>query len=206
VSRLADSCYGAAPMQRSATIGLGIILLVLVAAAIFFGRSSGNAAKPTPSSKPVASAPSPPPSATPQNTALETAVEAALSPDQPGEERGFDILPDGRKAPELPESAPSLVRFGVIQFAYQGSQFASPGTRSKEDAKKRALKAIEEAKTDFAAAAAKGDRGSTADAGRMPRGILEPAPEYLLFTLAKGQIYDQPVDTPRGYWVIRRID
>lgn len=193
-------------MQRSATIGLGIILLVLVAAAIYFGRSSGNAAKPTPSAKTAASASAPQPSATAQNAALETAVEAALAPEVPGEERGFDILPDGRKAPELPESAPSLVRFGVIQFAYQGSQFAAPGARSKDDAKKRALKAIEEAKTDFAAAAAKGDRGSTADAGRMPRGILEPAPEYVLFTLAKGQLYDQPVDTPRGYWVLRRID
>lgn len=206
MSRLADSCYGAAPMQRSATIGLGIILLVLVAAAIFFGRSSANAPKPAPSGKTVASAPAPQPSATTPNAGLETAVEAALAPDVPGEERGFDVLPDGRKAPELPDTAPNLVRFGVIQFAYAGSQFAAPGTRSKDDAKKRALTAIEEAKTDFAAAAAKGDRGSTADAGRMPRGILEPAPEYLLFTLAKGQVYDQPIDTPRGYWVIRRID
>ena len=205
MSRLADSCYGAAPMQRSATIGLGIILLVLVAAAIFFGRSSKKADKPTPSAKAVASA-APRPSASAPSAALETAVEAALSPEGPGEDRGFDILPDGRKAPALPESAPNIVRFGVIQFAYEGSQFASPGSRSKDDAKKRAQKAIEEAKTDFAAAAAKGDRGSTADAGRMPRGILEPAPEYLLFTLAKGQVYDQPIDTPRGYWVIRRID
>src|SRR5688500_5660533 len=137
VSRLADSCYGAAPMQRSATIGLGIILLVLVAAAIYFGRSSGNAPKPTPSAKSVASTSAPQPSATAPNAALETAVEAALAPEVAGEERGFDVLPDGRKAPELPESAPSLVRFGVIQFAYQGSQFAAPGARSKDDAKKR---------------------------------------------------------------------
>jgi hypothetical protein len=206
VSRLADSCYGAAPMQRSATIALGIVLLVLVAAAIFFGRSSGSGAKSTPSAKPVASTPAPKPSAAPANSALETAVEAALAPDEAGDGRTFDVLPDGRKAPELPDSAPNMVRFGVIQFAYQGSQFAGPGTRSKDEARSRATKALEEAKRDFAAAAAKGDRGSTADAGRMPRGILEPAPEYLLFTLAKGQVYEQPVDTPRGYWLIRRID
>jgi hypothetical protein len=40
----------------------------------------------------------------------------------------------------------------------------------------------------------------------MHRGILEPAVEYLLFTLPKGTVYAEPIDTPRGYWIVRRID
>jgi hypothetical protein len=52
----------------------------------------------------------------------------------------------------------------------------------------------------------RGDRGSTANAGRIPRGVLEPAPEYVLFTLPKGEVSPTPVDTPRGYWVVRRND
>ena len=117
---------------------------------------------------------------------------------------GFDILPDGSKAPPVPDTAPQSVRFGVIQFAYQGAQFAGDGTRSKEQARQRALAAVEEAKKDFAAAVAKGDQGSRADAGRIPRGILEPAAEYVLFTLPKGEVSSQPVETPRGYWIVRR--
>jgi parvulin-like peptidyl-prolyl isomerase len=63
---------------------------------------------------------------------------------------------------------------------------------------------IPEAKLDFAAAVTKGDRGSTTDAGHVPLGVLEPAAEYLLFTLPKGEVLSEPVDTPRGYWILRR--
>jgi hypothetical protein len=34
--------------------------------------------------------------------------------------------------------------------------------------------------------------------------VLEPPIEYLLFTLEKGAMHPEPVDTPRGYWLIRR--
>jgi parvulin-like peptidyl-prolyl isomerase len=91
-------------------------------------------------------------------------------------------------------------------FAYQGAQFASSGARSKEQAKQKALAAIDEAKRDFSAAVAKGDQGSTANAGRMPRGMLEPAAEYTLFSLGKGEVSATPVDTPRGFWILRRVD
>ena len=43
------------------------------------------------------------------------------------------------------------------------------------------------------------------NAGRMPRGMLEPAPEFVLFSLPKDGVSD-PVDTPRGYWIVRRIE
>jgi hypothetical protein len=44
-----------------------------------------------------------------------------------------------------------------------------------------------------------------ANAGTMRRGILEPHVEYALFTLDKGAVYPEPIETPRGYWVMRRI-
>jgi parvulin-like peptidyl-prolyl isomerase len=65
---------------------------------------------------------------------------------------------------------------------------------------------VADAKSDFSAAVAKGDRGSSANVGRIPRGMLEPAAEYVLFSLSKGDVAAAPVDTPRGYWVVRRID
>jgi len=136
---------------------------------------------------------------------LEAQVENALAPEEASSE-GFDILPDGRKAPPVPESAPQQVTFGVVVFAYQGAQFAQPGTRTKEQAKQKAEALVADAKRDFSAAVAKGDPGSTANAGRMPRGMLEPAAEYVLFNLTKGEVSSAPVDTPRGYWILRRID
>ena len=191
-------------MDRQRTIGLAALFLIVLGLAVLWTRipseapaASAPPAPPTPSATAV-----PAPSATP---ALEAAVETALTPDETGGD-GFDLLLDGRKAPPLPASAPQQLTFGVIVFGYQGAQFAAAGSRSKEQAKQRALAAVEEAKRDFSAAVAKGDRGSTANAGRMPRGMLEPAAEYTLFTLGKGEVSAAPVDTPRGYWIVRRVD
>ena len=39
----------------------------------------------------------------------------------------------------------------------------------------------------------------------IPRGVLESAPEYVLFSLPKGGV-SEPVDTPRGYWIVQRIE
>ena len=64
---------------------------------------------------------------------------------------------------------------------------------------------LDEARANFAAAAAQGDSGSTADAGRLPRGVLEPAVEYALFTLQPGGVSAEPIDTPRGYWIVKRL-
>ena len=74
----------------------------------------------------------------------------------------------------------------------------------KKKAKKLAEATLEEAKDDFAKAVKKGDRGSTKDIGVVPRGVLEPKLEYAVFTLAKGKVYPEPLDTPRGYWVVIR--
>jgi hypothetical protein len=117
---------------------------------------------------------------------------------------GFSTFPDGGKVPELPATAPKVLKFGVVQFAYSGAQAAPRDARSKEQARKRAEEALEVARRDFSEAVRQGDQGSTADAGRMPRGVLEPPIEYWLFSLEKGAVYPEPIDTPRGYWIVRR--
>jgi len=190
-------------MQRSQTIALGLLVLVAIAIAILAQRSSGQkaaravasaSAKPVASAAPVASAPA------------SSAAPLEVLPEPEGTYTGFDVLPDGTKAPKLPESAPSSVTFGVIVYAYEGAELAPKGARTKDQALAKAKAAIEEAKRDFHAAVAKGDRGSSAHLGRMPKGMLEPAADYMLFSLPKGEVTAAPVDTPRGYWIMRRID
>ena len=61
-----------------------------------------------------------------------------------------------------------------------------------------------DAKANFEEAVKKGDPGSNADAGSVPRGVLEPVLEYVLFSMKKGEISSDPIDTPRGYWIVRR--
>jgi hypothetical protein len=108
--------------------------------------------------------------------------------------------------PNLPDSAPKNVTFGVVLFSYAGAQGAGPQAPSRSAALERAQAAMSQATTDFSEAVKKGDTGSVANAGRISRGILEPTLEYVLFTLKKGDVFPEPLDTPRGYWILRRID
>lgn len=117
---------------------------------------------------------------------------------------GF-TMPDGRPPPPLPENAPRAVRFGVVLVAYAGAEDAPRGIRSKKDALELAEKLAAQAKTDFHAAVRRGDEGSMDDVGSMTRGFIEPAPEYVLFTLPVGGVSD-PIDTPRGFWIVKRIE
>jgi hypothetical protein len=105
----------------------------------------------------------------------------------------------------LPTGSPKMVRFGVILVQYRGAQAAPPTSRSKDDALVLARSIAEAARSDFKAQVSRGDPGSMEDAGRIPRGVLEPASEYALFTLTAGSVSD-PVDTPRGYWIVKRIE
>jgi hypothetical protein len=116
---------------------------------------------------------------------------------------------DGSPVPAVPMDAPRSVRFGVVLVSYDGAQ-PSPtanrqAPRAKADARALAMKLAETAKQDFHAAVQQGDGGSSDDIGRVKLGILEPAPEYVLFTLPIDGV-GGPVDTPRGYWIVKRLE
>jgi hypothetical protein len=194
-------------MQRTTLVAAGLFV-VLGVAAMVLGRGGGSkshttheAPAPSVAGSASARAPAPPASSSPALAALNPLADAELEPSG-----RFDVLPDGRRVPELPANAPASIGFGVALFTYAGAQAAPEGARSREAAKQRAQSVIEEAKRDFKAVVARADRGSTADAGRVPRGVLEPAVEYVLFSLEKGAVHAEPVDTPRGFWVVRRND
>lgn len=131
--------------------------------------------------------------------------QAGVGTASPGGPDAGGTLLSGEVPPPLPQDAPKRVKFGVILVQYKGAQGAPPGTRSRDAALELARTLAEEAKQDFKAALAKGDKGSTEDLGYIPRGVLEPAPEFELFSLPKGGV-GGPVDTPRGYWIVRRIE
>ncbi len=125
-------------------------------------------------------------------------------------EAGSVLVADLRDLPDtgdggLTDKSPRQVRFGIVLVQFAGAQGA-PAT-AREQAKAQALAAdlVEEAKKDFKAAVKKGDPGSTEDAGRMHRGILESGPERILFGLGVGEV-GGPVETPRGYWIVKRLE
>jgi hypothetical protein len=194
-------------MQRSTAALLGLGFMAALLGVILITHASPKKHPHPGASQPAVSAAS---SVTPAASGraspnLDAGAESDAAPAVPFTE-GFETFPDGGKVPELPNSAPAEVSFGVVQFAYQGAQFAAADSRSKEQARQKAESALELAKHDFAAAVGKGDRGSTSDAGRIPRGVLEPPIEYVLFMLDKGTVSPAIVDTPRGYWILRRND
>jgi hypothetical protein len=191
-------------MQRSTAALLGLGFLAALTGVILVSHDSPKAgpakARPTVSAAPSA------------KQAVSTSASASVdagAPDDSGSApftEGFETFADGGKVPELPNSAPMQLSFGVVQFTYQGAQFADSNARSKEQSRQKAEATLELAKQDFAAAVSKGDRGSTTDAGRIPRGVLEAPIEYVLFTLDKRTVHPKVIDTPRGYWIVRRND
>lgn len=192
-------------MQRTTSVTVGLLFVAAIGSVAVYSlrpKRTPEPAAPVKSAAPLSSA-----SAAPSSSA---AVPAVVADADAGANRdgivteGFETFPDGGKVPELPASAPARVGFGAAIFSYQGAQGAPRDARSKDDARKRAADTIELAQKDFAAAVAKGDHGSTTDAGRVPRGVLEPPIEYYLFSLEKGKVHPEPIDTPRGFWVVRR--
>jgi hypothetical protein len=131
------------------------------------------------------------------------------------EAREGATLPDGTPVPPLPMDTPRQVRFGVVLVSYQGAQPSvtglneshpiRPATRSKAEAQQLAARLATTAEQDFHAAVQQGDAGSSDDVGRVKLGILEPAAEYVLFTARVGAVAG-PVDTPRGFWVVKRLE
>lgn len=188
-------------MQRWVSIVLGAGVLVLAVMLAFF-------ASPKHKTDATASVASPD---TTSAVTLPVSLDGGLDLDTPihaevvqGTGPGFTML-NGGPVPPLPESAPRKVEFGVILIRYQGAELAPKDARPKQDALVLAQKLATDAKADFKGAVERGDNGSSADIGSIERGILEPAPEYVLFSLPVGGVSDV-VDTPRGFWVVRRIE
>jgi hypothetical protein len=191
-----------------------VAFLVLVASSVgvlWLGRTGGKGGPQTTGSATVAADAAPPGDAAsaPPTDAGAAPEEEAGALDEPGRvfpttDAGATLL-NGEAPPPLPADAPKAVTFGVILVQYRGAQGAPPKARSREEALALVKELAVEAKQDFKAAVKKGDKGSVENAGKIQRGYLEPAPEYVLFSLAKDAVSD-PVDTPRGFWIAKRID
>lgn len=104
----------------------------------------------------------------------------------------------------LPSSAPRAVRVGVVLVHHCQAQFAPDNCRQRDDALALAKTLAELAAKDFKEAVRRGDPGSTEDAGEIGQSILEPGPEAEVFSLAVGAV-SGPIDTPRGFWIAKRI-
>jgi hypothetical protein len=186
-------------MQRWTALAFLATVLGALAAIMLGGH--GRATDVALSASPASAWPSP--SMAPQRIDSPDPAADAAPPDlSPGDLVAAPPV-DPSSAP-LPAGAPKVVSFGVVLVAYKGAQGASAGARSKDEALRVAEDAASKAKTDFAAAVKLGDLGFD-DAGEMPRGVLEPAAEAALFNLAPGEV-SAPVDSPRGYYVFKRIE
>ncbi|MBL9028064.1 MAG: peptidyl-prolyl cis-trans isomerase [Myxococcales bacterium] len=178
------------------TRSLAIVFAVFVAAAAAYvvvrGRPHGAAA-PEPHPAPVASVSA----AAPPAPEPATAAPAGGGGAGPG-------LPQGEETAPLASGAPRQVVFGVALVWYRGAESAPSNARSKDEARALAESIAEEAKKDFGAAVKRADTGFD-DAGAIQRTVLEPAAEAVLFSLEAGAV-GGPVDSPRGFYVFRRIE
>lgn len=179
----------------------GIGLIVMKRAALATGHDAGRDGSAPGHRATRASAPADPSRALDGGAANGDGTSPGGDQDKPGDAGG--VLFDGGILPEQVGDGPKSVTFGVVLVQYAGAEGAAPGSRTQDEARQLAQELAELAKTDFKAAVEKGDTGSITDAGRMFRGVLEPAPEYVLFSLDKDQV-SAPVDTPRGFWIVKR--
>ncbi|MDI1432858.1 MULTISPECIES: peptidylprolyl isomerase [Polyangium] len=192
-------------MQKATALLFAVLVLGAIAlVAVPRGR---NANTSTETAAADAGAPSDAGATPSADAGAEPSDAGASGEPEPGGpvDAGGTLLLTGEAPPPLAGEAPKSVIFGVVLVQYKGAQGAPPNARPREEALTLAKQLAEEAKTDFKAAVAKGDKGSMENAGRLPRGILEPAPEYVLFSLAKGAV-SEVVDTPRGYWILQRVE
>lgn len=197
-------------MQRSTALLYTLFFAGAVAFVVVQSGPKGRSAPSAPADAGVQADADAGPSAEMEDGADAGDGDAGLIVEDTNKERevrtdaGVTLL-SGEAPPGLPTDAPKKVRFGVVLVQYRGAQGAPPTARTREAALALAQELTETAKTDFKAAVSKGDKGSTDDLGYIPRGVLEPAPEYELFSLPKGGV-SGPVDTPRGFWIVRRIE
>lgn len=112
-------------------------------------------------------------------------------------------------APAAPVLLPAVtgrsVHIGIVFVTFAGAQNAPEKARSRDAAQELARRLAEEATRDFHAAVSKGDPGSADDLGSIQKGVLESATESAVFALTAGQV-SAPIETPRGFWIVKRID
>jgi PPIC-type PPIASE domain len=197
-------CYALCPMNQGVFlrtfVGMTGALVGWLAIHQLGEPADGASAAPTP--KPSASASGEPATAAdpvpvPAATAADVGEGGAASAG--GANSGISL-----NLPAL-EDAPKSVKFGVVLVQFEGAQGAPKGAPNKDQARKRADELLSVAKEDFDEAVKQGDKGSVANAGKMFRGILEPKADYALFSLEKGDV-SEVVVTPRGFWIVKRID
>src|SRR5580765_2654785 len=150
-------------MQRSQLALIGALLVAAIALFVWRAKQQSRAAE-----EPHGT---PPPSAAASASEPKAAAPASASVTAPAYSA---VLPDGRQLQELPADAPKTVNFGVVLLAYRGAEGAPSDARTKEAALAKAKELLPDAQRDFGETVKKGDRGSTAQAGSMPRGVLEP--------------------------------
>jgi hypothetical protein len=205
-------------MQRWLTIVLGAAAIALAGYVVAKGFAPPKAIGRAPASEEIGDA-----GDAGEGGALAASIEGGASAGDGGPVLLSDLLegepridsgagatmPDGTPVPPLPVTTPRSVKFGCVLVTYAGAQPSAtgqrPNARSKEDARALAEKLAATAQSDFHAAVQQGDAGSSDDVGRVKLGILEAAPEYVLFSLKEGGV-GGPVDTPRGYWIVKRIE
>jgi hypothetical protein len=187
----------------SAPLGLFVLLLITTGLAV---RERDAVA-----SRPGLTGPTPAPAAvstsegTSEPAALALPATEPILPANPSRRAPtFDLLEDGSPVPVLDANAPRRVKLGVALFRYRGAEGAGAQSRTREEALRLATAALARAGDDFGQAVALGDPGSAIDVGWVGRSVLERAVEYPIFTAAVGTTLARPIDTPRGYWVVRR--
>jgi hypothetical protein len=188
-------------MPRWAIALLGALGVAGLGVALYRAAKGSRVPEHAPSARASASAAPASSAELPAETILAEEAPSA-SPAHPFS--GYDTLPDGKKVGELPGDAPRNISFGVVLVTYKGAERAPASARQKPEALEMAKRLAADAKANFEEAVKKGDPGSHADAGSVPRGVLEPVLEFVLFSMKKGEVYSDPIDTPRGYWIVRR--
>lgn len=195
--------------RRAPTIWAAVVVLGALGLAYRYENSqkSSNQAITGPA---LAASASPGPQDLSEDAQLEKMVapdlaEAVDQAEPSATSARFHMMPDGRPVPALSPSAPERIKLGVAIFRYKGTQGSSDSTRSREAALALAEEAAKIAEGDFANAVKKGDRGSSENIGWIDQRILERAVEYAVFSLEKGEISKIPIDTPRGFWIAKRL-
>jgi hypothetical protein len=194
-------------MNRWSAVVVGAVLMGLIGVLVW--KSGGGSVSP--SAAPATSADSPVKTESNARDASPALLDPFLALKLEGDGGLAALGPAGETADpkndlgQLPSGSPKTVRFGVILVQYKGAELAPATARTKKEAAALAHTLAEAAGTDFKAQVHKGDPGSMEDAGRIQRGVLEPSVEYALFMLPRGSV-SEPIDTPRGFWIVRRIE